>query len=333
MPSLVVERGQEKGFTYAVPTGAVTVVGRDPSSEVVISDPAASRRHFQIRQIDGMWVVSDLGSRNRTYLNEQELGQEQALAYGDRIQVGETVFSFLQEEKSASGKAAGLAGKDIGGYKILERIGRGGMGTVYKARQISLNRICAMKMLSARYATDPDFVQQFVAEARAAGQLQHPHVVQVFDVGQAGGLHFFSMEFMEGGAVQDLLHQREDSRLHWTEALPMLMDSCGGLIFAERHGIVHRDIKPDNLMLTSEHKVKIGDLGLAAQADQTGSAPSSRCATPSSTRTGTTSCTATSSPTTSSSTRAANRRSSTSASRASATRSSSIRRSRRTPAT
>ncbi len=270
MPSLVVERGQEKGFSFALRPAEVTVIGRDPANQIIISDPASSRRHFQIRCGDGIWLVTDLGSRNLTYVNEEQLEHEQALAFGDRIQVGETVFSFLEEEQSDKGKAAGLAGKDLAGYKILERVGRGGMGTVYKARQISLNRICAFKILSTKYATDPSFVEKFVAEARAAAQLNHPNVVQVFDVGQASGIHFFSMEFMEGGAVQDLLSKSEDSRLPWIEALPLMIDACRGLVFAERHGIVHRDIKPDNLMLTVENKVKIGDLGLAARADQTG---------------------------------------------------------------
>ena len=270
MPSLVIERGQEKGFSFALKPGSTVVVGRDPANQVIISDPAASRRHFQISEKGGLWLVSDLGSRNATYVNEEQLDREQALAFGDRIQVGETVISFLEEDQVDKGAAGGLAGKDIAGYKILERVGRGGMGTVFKARQISLNRIVALKLLSSRYASDPSFVEKFVAEARAAAQLNHPNVVQVFDVGTVGGLHFFSMEFMEGGAVQDLLSQSEDSRLHWTEALPLVMDSARGLVFAERHGIVHRDIKPDNLMLTVENKVKIGDLGLAAKSDEAG---------------------------------------------------------------
>ena len=169
MPSLVIERGQEKGFSFPLQPGQPTVIGRDPANQVIISDPAASRRHFQIRQNGGVWMVSDLGSRNSTYVNEEPLVKEHTLAFGDRIQVGETVFSFLAEDQSAKGQAGGLAGKDIAGYKILERVGRGGMGTVYKARQISLNRIVALKILSSKYASDPGFVEQFVAEARSAG--------------------------------------------------------------------------------------------------------------------------------------------------------------------
>ena len=234
------------------------------------SSPTRRRRgrHFQIRADGKRWLVRDLGSKNSTYLNEEDLKDEREIAAGDQLQVGETIFSFLDESSGATGRGAGLSGKEIGGYKILDRLGRGGMGTVYKARQISLNRVVALKILSAKYSRDPEFVRQFVSEARAAGQLNHPNVVQVFDVTEVGGLHMFSMELMEGGSVQDMLAAVPDSRLPWTEALPLVMDAARGLVFAEKRGIVHRDIKPDNMMLTSEQKVKIADLGLAMNVDE-----------------------------------------------------------------
>ena len=225
-------------------------------------------------------MVSDLVSKNASFVNADKLEREREIGNGDRIQVGETVFSFIDEERTDKSATSGLNGKEIGGYRILERIGRGGMGTVFKARQISLNRIVALKLLSSKLAVNPTFVEKFVSEARAAGQLNHPNVVQVFDVGQSGGLYYFSMEFMEGGCVQDLLTAREDGRLHWTEALPMVLDASRGLVFAEKRGIIHRDIKPDNLMLTSEQRVKIGDLGLAKRADEEATGDKSIFGTP-----------------------------------------------------
>ena len=87
MPSLVIERGQEKGFSFALRPGQPAVIGRDPANQVIISDPASSRRHFQIRQDGGLWLISDLGSRNATYVNEEKLENEQRLAFGDRVQV------------------------------------------------------------------------------------------------------------------------------------------------------------------------------------------------------------------------------------------------------
>ena len=269
MPNLIVERGREKGATFELKPETPCVAGRDPASvQIVITDPAASRRHFQVSAKDGRWYVTDLGSKNHTYLNAEKLEKPIELTSGDRIQVGETVLSFLSEDIADKSTAQGLNGKEIGGYKILERLGRGGMGTVFKAKQISLNRVVALKVLASKFAKDPKFVEKFVSEARAAGQLNHPNVVQVFDVGQLGGLHFFSMELMEGGCVQDMLSAAPEGRLTWQEAMPLIVDASRGLVFAEKRGIIHRDIKPDNLMLTSEQRVKIGDLGLAKKAEE-----------------------------------------------------------------
>jgi hypothetical protein len=269
LPNLIVERGREKGTSFELKPDSPCVAGRDPAAvQIVISDPAASRRHFQVAAKDGKWLVSDLGSRNATYLNEEKLAGERELASGDRIQVGETVLSFLDEDKSDRATAQGLNGKEIGGYLILERIGRGGMGTVFKAKQKSLNRVVALKVLASKFAKDQKFVDKFTSEARAAGQLNHPNVVQVLEISQSGGLHYFSMEFMEGGCVQDLLSAAPEGRLTWQEAMPIILDASRGLVFAEKRGIIHRDIKPDNLMLTSEQRVKIGDLGLAKKAEE-----------------------------------------------------------------
>ena len=273
MPNLIVERGREKGTSYELKPDTPCFAGRDPASvQIVISDPASSRRHFQVAARGGKWYVTDLGSKNHTYLNAEKLDKETLLTSGDRIQVGETVLSFLADEtaEDAADKASaqGLNGKEIGGYKILDRLGRGGMGTVFKAKQISLNRVVALKVLASKFAKDPKFVEKFVSEARAAGQLNHPNVVQVFDVGKLGGLHFFSMELMEAGCVQDLLSAAPEGRLTWQEAMPLIVDATRGLVFAEKRGIIHRDIKPDNLMLTSEQRVKIGDLGLAKKAEE-----------------------------------------------------------------
>ncbi len=269
MPNLIVERGREKGTTFELKPDAACVAGRDPASvQIVLSDPASSRRHFQVVAKDGKWFVSDLGSKNSTYLNSEKVGKEMELANGDNIQVGETVLSFIDEDKADKTGSQGLNGKEIGGYKILDRLGRGGMGTVFKAKQVSLNRVVALKVLASKFAKDPKFVEKFQSEARAAGQLNHPNVVQVFDVGQLAGLHFFSMELMEGGCVQDLLSAAPDGRLSWQDAMPLILDASRGLVFAEKRGIIHRDIKPDNLMLTSEQRVKIGDLGLAKKAEE-----------------------------------------------------------------
>ncbi|MCK6479173.1 MAG: protein kinase [Planctomycetes bacterium] len=270
MPMLLVERGNDKGLSLKVEPGRTYVVGRDnPQASLTLSDPMASRGHFQITAADGAFLLRDMKSRNGTTLNDEKLAPETdvELRIGDKVQVGETIFSFLSDAKEESA-GGGLIGKTIGGYLIQERVGRGGMGTVYRAEQISLKRTVALKVLSAKLLSDPVFVEKFVQEARAAGGLIHPNIVQVIDVGSDRGIYYFSMEFMDHGSVGDIV--AKDGPIPWARGLEILTDAAKGLIFAEKKGIIHRDIKPDNLMLTAEGTVKIGDLGLAKKADDGG---------------------------------------------------------------
>jgi len=261
VPILVFERGENKGKSLKLVSGKRYVFGRDPANEITLIDPLTSRRHFEIRSDGPTYRLADLESTNGTYLNDERIDRVE-LKVGDKIQAGDTIISFLTDQKEET--AQGLVGKTIGGYKILERVGRGGMGTVYKANQLSLNRIVAFKVLSARLLKDEKFIEQFREEARAAGGLNHPNIVQVYDVGKDGGLHFFSMEFMDGASIQDQLGA--DGKLSWEDALDVLRQSTRALDFAERKGIIHRDVKPDNLMRTSDGQVKLADLGLARKA-------------------------------------------------------------------
>jgi serine/threonine protein kinase len=166
----------------------------------------------------------------------------------------------------------------LAGYEIAGLVGRGGMGEVYRAKQLSMQREVALKVLSPRLArSDPAFADQFVAEARAAGKLNHPNIVAVHDVGQAPAppgchdvvaeqpIHYFSMEFIEGETVKDLIERQ--GAVDITTVGKVMAAMAEALSFAETHKIVHRDIKPDNIMLTAGGGVKLADLGLALQAD------------------------------------------------------------------
>ena len=154
-----------------------------------------------------------------------------------------------------------IAGTFVGDYEIESQIGQGGMGVVYRARQGSLDRTVAIKILPAELCLDHEYVDRFLQEARAAAYLNHPHIVQVYDAGVYNDIYFFVMEFVDGKTLGEIL--REEGRLKEKDVLRFLLQSAKGLAFAHRHGIVHRDVKPDNLMLTSRGILKIGDLGLA----------------------------------------------------------------------
>ncbi|HEV7406384.1 MAG TPA: serine/threonine-protein kinase [Chthoniobacteraceae bacterium] len=145
-------------------------------------------------------------------------------------------------------------------FEILEMLGRGGMGVVYQARQLQLDRLVALKILPPSDALSPDFVERFRREARALAKLNHPNIVSVFEFGEAGGLHYIIMEFVDGTNLRELFETR---KLTPAEALAIVPKICDALEYAHEEGIVHRDIKPENILIDKKGRVKIADFGLA----------------------------------------------------------------------
>lgn len=144
--------------------------------------------------------------------------------------------------------------------EILELIGQGGMGAVYKARQPALDRFVALKVLPPQAAPGVNFAERFNREARALAKLSHPNIVGVYDFGQAGALHYFIMEFVDGANLRQLIRS---GRLAPREALAVVPQICDALQFAHDEGVVHRDIKPENILVDRRGRVKITDFGLA----------------------------------------------------------------------
>ena len=153
------------------------------------------------------------------------------------------------------------SGQKIPGYKILGKLGAGAMATVYKAKQISLDRLVAIKVLPPKYAGNPQFIERFYAEGRAAAQLNHPNIVQAFDVGRAGDLYYFVMEYVDGRTVYDDIARHK--RYNEGEALDIVIQIAEALEHAHARGLIHRDVKPKNIMITKENVAKLADMGLA----------------------------------------------------------------------
>ncbi|NOZ95742.1 MAG: serine/threonine protein kinase [Acidobacteria bacterium] len=149
----------------------------------------------------------------------------------------------------------------IGPYTVVEELGRGGMGVVYKAHDPSLDRFVAIKVLGTHLTEDPSYVQRFSREARAAAALNHPNIVQVYTIGEDSGRHYFVMEYVKGTSVQELI--RKEGRLDPARAAGIVLQAASGLAAAHGAGILHRDIKPGNLMVDERGIVKIADFGLA----------------------------------------------------------------------
>lgn len=152
----------------------------------------------------------------------------------------------------------------IPGFRILQKIGSGAMASVYKAKQLSLDRIVAIKVLPKRLSEDPAFVERFQKEGRAAAKLSHSNIVQAIDVGEHHGYHYFVMEFVDGKTVYDELAKK--GRYSEPEALDIIIQMARALEHAHARGFIHRDVKPKNIMLTKEGTAKLADMGLAREA-------------------------------------------------------------------
>lgn len=157
--------------------------------------------------------------------------------------------------------AAERSGQKIPGYKILGKLGAGAMATVFKAKQLSLDRMVAIKVLPRRYTSNPQFIERFYAEGRAAAQLNHPNIVQAYDVGKAGEYHYFVMEFVDGSTVYDEIVRNK--RYSEKDALDIAIQIAEALQHAHERGLVHRDVKPKNMMMTTGGVAKLADMGLA----------------------------------------------------------------------
>jgi len=150
---------------------------------------------------------------------------------------------------------------EIPGYQILERLGKGSMGIVYKARQTSVDRIVAVKVLLDVLAKNKEFIRRFDREAKIAARLNHPHVVNAIDAGEVNGLNYFVMEYVEGTTIKDELEKGKVYEER--EALEIVLAIAQALQHAHERGLIHRDVKPENIILTKEGNIKLADLGLA----------------------------------------------------------------------
>ncbi|MEX0716049.1 MAG: serine/threonine-protein kinase [Planctomycetaceae bacterium] len=187
------------------------------------------------------------------------------------------------DQAGASGSAAGSAASggsqpaaesasggrkvtQLGDFKLIRRLGKGGMGEVFLAKQMSLDRNVALKTLSKELAQKPDFVQRFLREARSMARLLHPHVVQIFAADSIQGVHFVAIEYIDGRSMQDWMDDLK--KLSVGDALHVTLRCAEALKHAHEENMIHRDIKPDNILVTRRGVVKVADFGLAKAVDE-----------------------------------------------------------------
>jgi len=170
----------------------------------------------------------------------------------------------IRESTKESTKEGKDVAEQIPGYKILGKLGSGAMAIVYKARQLSLDRIVAIKILPRRFSENKDYVQRFYKEGKAAAKLNHNNIVGAYDVGEAGGYHYFVMEYVEGKTLYEDISKGKIFTEQ--EAIEVVTQVASALAHAHARGLIHRDVKPKNVMINSAGIVKLADLGLARDA-------------------------------------------------------------------
>ncbi len=200
--------------------------------------------------------LSEMGMKSRSVID----------VLFEKEYIDKEVFDRLQREaKRVEGK------EQIAGYRLLDRLGEGAMGAVYRAKQLSLDREVAVKVLDPELASNDEYVKRFMSEARAVARLNHTNIISGIDVGDADGIKYLVMEYADGMTVSSLLER--GGALDEERALWVVLQMARALDHAHRNNLVHRDVKPDNIIITKDGVAKLCDLGLARLESAEGEAP------------------------------------------------------------
>jgi len=279
-------------------------IGRSADNIIQIHDSKISRHHCEIRCTPGGYFVRDLGSKNGTFVNGARVA-EARLRNNDRLQLGLAQLLFrcegdeAQEPQTAPphlcascGKiipldaiatarhtesrvycaacvaASPLLGQIIGRYEIIQLLGVGPIGSVFKADQLSMGRLVALKIIHDSLAAEPDAISRFLRDARTSGHLSHPNIIRIYDMNQGDGRYFISMEYAQGGELGSLLQRQ--GPLPVRDVVAFASAACSALAYAHGAGVVHGSLKPTNLLFTRDGILKVADFGLARSLDVAG---------------------------------------------------------------
>ncbi len=223
-------------------TSQDTLFGRMALEQRLCTEEELQRCHKELRQ--------------RAKANEAATVEQLLQEYGFITATqASRVKDNIKESKDAAGK--------IPGYKVTGKLGSGAMAVVYKAKQLSLDRTVAVKVLPRRFTEKSDYIKRFFKEGRIAAKLNHNNIVQAIDVGEAGGVYYFVMEYVEGKTLYDDLSKGKV--FDESEAIEIVIQLAKALAHAHVHGMIHRDVKPKNVMINKDGVVKLADMGLARE--------------------------------------------------------------------
>jgi serine/threonine-protein kinase len=254
-------------------TDAVLTVGRKEDNDLVIDNLAVSGRHARIARIGNEFIIQDTESTNGIFLNGEKIAQH-TLKHGDQVLIGKHCLLFQDDTAAGASRSSGGSGK-YGRYEITRELGRGAMGTVYLGKDSTGHRTVALKTLRFDGVNPddlPSLKERFFREAESVKQLSHPAIVKVYETGEERGSAYFSMEVLDGVTLKDFCAKR--GPLTVKRAAEIVAFVAEALAYAHSKGVVHRDVKPANIMILSNGDIKVTDFGVArlldASATQTG---------------------------------------------------------------
>ncbi len=232
--------------------------------------PSPNEQSYQARFPVNQTIVSDafkqFRHRSRVALIGEKLKDSgETQTFYPRLDPAAQQTLPMDTEKQAVSTSTGDRVKYFGEYELLEEVARGGMGVVFKARQVKLNRIVALKMILSGELAGEEQVQRFKSEAEAAARLDHPGIVPIFEIGEHDGQHYFSMGFVDGESLAGRLRQ---GPLPPNEAARLLVNICDTVAYAHDKGVIHRDLKPGNVLIDKSGAPRVTDFGLAKQVDR-----------------------------------------------------------------
>ncbi len=243
-------------------------IGRSPLCNVPVADKKLSRVHCILYFEKDSFYIKDNQSTNGTFLNKHQVQKPEKIHHGDILRMGDTkieIFLEEQEDDSLDGDP-----KKIDDYEVIEKIGGGGIGVVYKVLHTSTRAIFAIKLLKPEAAADNTMVTRFLKEARACAKLNHPGLMKVHDIGiyQAFQSPYLVLEYVPGKTLAEIIYEKD--RLEVTQSLKIALQLSEALEYAHKSGIIHRDIKPSNILITPEFQAKLVDMGMVKMIHECG---------------------------------------------------------------
>ncbi len=272
--------GQELIAKYSIEHGEY-IIGRDAHCPIIVDADLVSRHHARLTFNAFELVVEDLGSSNGVYIDGVQVQLPTRIRVDQEVQIGSARLFIRLRESAAKQLADALWDKDLGlgqvreqiegkKYKVITTINRGGMGVILQTRDVRIRRTVAMKVMKTSSQFSRENVLRFIDEAQLTGQLEHPNIVPVYELGiDEQGEIFYTMKFVKGTTLDDVLRGIRNGRQKLIEKYPLgtlltiFQKVCDAVAFAHSKGVVHRDLKPENIMIGSFGEVLVMDWGLA----------------------------------------------------------------------